>query len=60
MKLKSVTETIYNEAYVLAQKTVTEQVPREVMNLVWMDEIARLSSWIMETIADAVDETHIS
>jgi hypothetical protein len=60
MKLKSVTETIYNEVYVLAQKIVTEQVPREVRNLIWMDDSGRLSSWIMETIADAVDETHIS
>jgi hypothetical protein len=60
MKLKSVNETIYNDKYVLAQKIVTEQVPREVRNLVWMDESGRLGSWIMETIADAVDETHIS
>jgi hypothetical protein len=60
MKLEPVNETIYNEVYVLAQKTVTEEVPRNVRNLVWMDDSGRLGSWIMETIADAVDETHIS
>jgi hypothetical protein len=60
MKLKSVNETIYNDTYVLAQKIVTERVPREVRDMIWMDAVGRQTARIMETIADAVDETYIS